>query len=245
MKRRVAITIFAALMLVSVPLAAQERQQKLPAGAGQWRNYRQCLIDWKESPGGSSRYTVAIRPFYLINFGLKLDFEFELNHAGQWLQFEIAGRNSGWNRNNELWEMPEAANAGFNKVDGFGVGVAYKNFFTSNGWYFSAGVVFNYYNVHHMGGTFVSFTEDGALYQRYESTMLATKYYKPGFNLNVGKHMALTKNLFLDAYIGLGYARSYTEGVDIFNQYNPFSMAYSGVICSAGFRIGWAWGSGK
>lgn len=244
MKRIVTSILLAVSMFAAASLSAQESQQRVPRTVEQWRSYRKCPIDWEESPDSVNRYAVAIRPFYLVNLGLRADFEFELKGGGQWLQFDMTWRHSGWHRNDFL-EIPESANAEFNKIDGFGVGVAYKNFFTPNGWYFSAGIVFNYYNVYRYGGMFANIIEDGSLYQKYQIGMVATRYYKPGFNINIGKHMSLTRNLFLDAFIGVGYARSYCEGTNIFDRDNPFTMAYSGILCSGGFRIGWMWGSGR
>lgn len=241
--KKILTLIIATLWAASATTLRAQQQTPTESDAPQWRNYRKCLIDWKEPQAGENRYTVGLRPGYLINFGLKADFEFELHKGGRWLQFELAGRRSGWRHGYESWENFESGFYSFSKIDGFGFGAAYKQFLSSNGWYFSAGAMFNYYNVHHPGTIMVNFTEDGTSYQRYEKGMLNTRYYKPAVNINIGKHIAFTRHLFIDLYIGLGYARSFFDGApNIFDHGNPFTMAYSGILCSGGFRIGWVWG---
>ncbi|MBP9959965.1 MAG: hypothetical protein KBE93_05570, partial [Tidjanibacter sp.] len=210
------------------------------------------LIDWMPVEQDGRRYTVDLRPFHLINSGLKADFEFELRQPGQWLQFELIGRYKGWydpmpEETHYGWESIEAAKNRFQRMEGGGFGVAFKTFFRPNGWYFSAGVVFNYYGVWYDGYTYVSFEEEGSSYLKREAGVIRADYYKPGFNFNIGKHFALTRNLFFDAYVGVGYAYSFYDSRHrfAFDGTNPFTFAYRGLLVSGGFRIGWLWGGSR
>ena len=106
---------------------------------------------------------------------------------------------------------------------------------------------FNYYGVWYDGYTYVSFEEEGSSYLKREAGVIRADYYKPGFNFNIGKHFALTRNLCFDAYVGVGYAYSFYDSRHrfAFDGTNPFTFAYRGLLVSGGFRIGWLWGGSR
>lgn len=253
MKKTANLILLTLLLAASLP-AALSAQTGSVAGKAYYldRSRGSGLIDWMPVEQDGRRYTVALRPFYLINSGLKADFEFELRQPGQWLQFELIGRYKGWydpmpEETHYGWESIEAAKNRFQRMEGGGFGVAFKTFFWPNGWYFSAGVVFNYYGVWYDGYTYVSFEEEGSSYLKREAGVIRADYYKPGFNFNIGKHFALTRNLFFDAYVGVGYAYSFYDSRHrfAFDGTNPFTFAYRGLLVSGGFRIGWLWGGSR
>jgi hypothetical protein len=222
-----------------------------------YRNVLQMRINWlfpeEETP---RRYTIAVRPFQLVNDGLKVDFELELNTVGQWLQFSLAGYykpqfdpykysdDDGfyYDRRKTGWTNWLSDNDEFQKFGGVGIGVAFKSMISNNGWYWNAGINFTFYNVSYKAYGTYEFYEDGMQFWHNELRTVKTQYYKPGFNVNIGKHFALSRNLFLDAYAGLGYERTYKGGVltDSFGD-SMFSFNHDGVYFSGGFRIGWMW----
>lgn len=216
---------------------------------------RELPINWMPTQRETQRYTIAIRPFYLINNGIKVDFEYELRTPGQWLQFEVVYRGTGWYNNgyynnsyNDGWSNVESNNSSFSKLGGFGLGAAYKTMFTPNGWYFSAAVTFNYYNVHFLENYLEGFNEDGMLFYEYVTGYKSNKYYNPAFSLNIGKQVAITRNLFIDGYIGVGLTGSIhgTGNNPVkFGDSNMFSWGYSGLTFNGGFRIGWLFSAAK
>lgn len=241
------------LTLLSVAVSTAElaaQTAEAPAtGVYYLKRPRTSLIDWMPAESAGPRYTVALRPFYLVNSGLKADFEMELRQPGQWLQFELIGRYKGWyvplpNEPSSGWETIESTGGKFQRLVGGGFGVAFKGFFRPNGWYFSAGLVFNYYGVWYRGYSYVAFEEDGAQYLRRADGMIRADYYKPGFHFDIGKHFALTRHLFVDAYVGVGYSYSFYDSRYryVYNGNHPFSFVYRGLQVSGGFRIGWLWG---
>lgn len=213
---------------------------------------RDSRINWiPEEQGTQRRYTIALRPFYLINKGIKVDFELELKEPGQWLQFQAVYRGSGWYNGYDSggWDIPESSGYSFSKLGGFGVGAAFKSMFTANGWYFSAAVTFNYYNVRTKGYYLEEFEQDGLQYYEYIKGHITNKYYNPAFSINIGKQVAITRNLFIDGYVGVGYTGSIRgkENSD-YGKYsigNMFSWGYSGITFNGGFRIGWLFRTGK
>ena len=97
MKKTANLILLTLLLAASLP-AALSAQTGSVAGKAYYldRSRGSGLIDWMPVEQDGRRYTVALRPFYLINSGLKADFEFELRQPGQWLQFELIGRYKGW-----------------------------------------------------------------------------------------------------------------------------------------------------
>lgn len=211
-------------------------------------------INWMSpSQEGQHRYTIALHPFYLANYGLKVDFEMELKQPGQWLQFEAIGRYTGWHSNDYKpgerqdlctngWDTIESGGKSFARMNGGGVGVAFKSMFQPNGWYFSIGVSFNFYNVFYSDYGYIPYQEDGLTFFKYDIGNQNVKFYKPGFDFNIGKQVAITKHLFLDGFLGIGYDYSFYDANGE-NSYNSgiFSYGYRGITLSGGFRIGWLW----
>ncbi len=210
------------------------------------------LINWLPEGETPRRFTIAVRPFQLLSHGLKADFEMELATPGQWVQFSLSGYHTSWydhTRNNGNytyysdyggWEGDFLSGTGlFEKLGGAGLGVAFKSMISDAGWYWNAGIVFTYYDVHHKQRGYYSFVEDGMEFYEYSSRIVRSHFYQTGFNVNIGKHFALSRNMFFDGYVGLGYQHTYTNGTDDFGRMLGFG--YSGLYFSGGFRIGWMW----
>ncbi len=251
MKKYMLYILAAVLTMITFNANAQPRGRVYYDGYG-YREDR--LIDWLPTEETPRRYSITVRPFQLINDGLKLDFEMELNTPGQWLQFSLAGyylpqfdpskHNDGgiiYSIDNG-WENFLSDHNDFQKMGGAGLGVTYKSIFTNSGWYWSAGAHFTYFNVSHKVYGYYSLTEDGMEFHEYRNKTVKSRFYKPGFNINLGKHFALSRNIFFDAYIGLGYERTFYGGAktDRFQE-TMFSFDHTGPYISGGFRIGWMW----
>ena len=117
-------------------------------------------------------------------FRIEADFEFRLRQPGQWLQFELIGRYKGWydpmpEETHYGWESIEAAKNRFPANGGRRFRSSFKTFFRPNGWYFSAGVVFNYYGVGMTDIRMSLFEEEGSSYLKREAGVIRADYYKP------------------------------------------------------------------
>jgi hypothetical protein len=232
------------------------------ANARYTRAMRSRLINWlptenavgPEAEKAPRRFAIAVRPFQLINSGLKLDFEMELNTPGQWLQLSLSGYNktqddiTKYNGDYYYYDYSRGSSNflsnfdDFDKFSGFGVGVAYKNMFSNSGWYWNMGLNYSYYNVNYSGWGYHLFYEDGIEFYEYDLRPEESSYHKIGFNVQLGKHFALTRNLFLDGFVGLGYERTFVEGFRSSRfERGMLSFGYSGLFFSGGFRIGWMW----
>ena len=205
-------------------------------------------IDWMKAESDSPRYTIAIRPLYLVNNGLKVDFEMELpNSQGNWIQLDAVIRFKTSDSRYDYISYWEAGDNWFTSLNGCGIGAYYKSYFRPNGWYYNVGLLLNYYGVEKPGMVESTFIEDGLNFIRYDRKMIRWNFFKPAVNFNIGKHFALTPRLFLDAFAGIGYTYSIHNGdaYKYFNSYDPRGFSYRGLYVSGGFRIGILWNSNK
>lgn len=213
------------------------------------------LINWLPEDTVSQRYTIALRPVYLSQNGLKIDFEYELAKPGKWLQFELIGHYAPeYNYNKEYYEdyggyynyyyhsgwSHSFLSGGerYHSLKGIGGGIAYKSISSNSGWYTSVGLTFNYFDVGYYGAVYTKYMEDGIEKIVREEKLTGKKFYKPEIYFNIGKHMAITRSIFLDAYIGLGLTYSFYDGDNKFT-YSNYAFGGRGLIFNAGFRIGW------
>lgn len=206
------------------------------------------LINWLPEEETPRRFAIGIRPFQLLYSGLRADFEFELGTTGQWLQVGLSGYgkkdHSSWN-----WRF-DSGYSSFISMGGVGLGAAYKDMLSNGGWYWTAGLDFNFYDIKYMEFGYYAFYEDGLEFFERDNRPVSTQYYRLGLNLNIGKHFALGRNLFLDLYVGLGYHRSFKGGYNNGGYRHGFedgmySFGHNGFYFSNGLRLAWMWQSKK
>jgi hypothetical protein len=245
------------MMMVGSPLCAQ-RQQDASHNYNQAMYYRQARqIDWLPdaesnlhcdiSAGQIRRYSLAVHPFYGLKDGLKLDFEMELPRPGKWLQFGVMGYYAPKMKNDEKegWYYDRANLAsGYEYFDGMaggGFSIAYKAMLSHSGFYYSAGLSYNYYSVDYRGIRYRQFQEDGLSFYERVNTSENTRFHQPALTVNAGKHIALSKTFFMDLFIGAGYMHSLYSGPEAFTNPNPTSFGYRGAYFNGGLRLGIFW----
>ena len=239
------IILFLTMMLLCVPRAGGQIYYETLSQYENMRNGNPTRTDWMNA--SENRYTIAIRPLYLLNNGIKLDFEFELPRKGSWLQIDGIIRLNTFDDNYYVSHCWEAGDNWFTKLNGFGIGAYYKTYFRANGWYYDIGVLLNYYGVDKPGIISENYVEDGLTFLRYDRKMIHWNFVKPSLNFNIGKQFALTQTLFLDVFGGIGYTYSIhsAETYKYFASYDPRAFSYSGLYVSGGFRIGILWSRGN
>jgi hypothetical protein len=214
---------------------------------------RQRLINWLPEDKPPQRFTLAIRPLHVINFGLKADFEFELNKIGKWLQFSLAGYYTPQYEHSKYlgdyrfydyddgWEGPMSGGEVFEKLGGAGLGVAYKSMLSNSGWYWSAGLNFTYYSLKQwIDEHYYYYDERGNEIRPNINNSVWSQIYQLDANVNIGKHFALRRNMFLDVYVGVGWRQPFVTGFDNwFLSFGMYSFQYKGLYINNGIRLGW------
>ena len=62
---------------------------------------------WKPDYNAGKRYVIGIQPYNMLHFGLKLDFEMELDKPGKYLQFGLMGYYAPYNKDSYYYENSE------------------------------------------------------------------------------------------------------------------------------------------
>lgn len=206
-------------------------------------------IEWKPAVKTEQRYVIGISPLQLFNYGLKVNFEMELNVPGEWVQFELNGHWTPWYDNNSRyyydsgWSSFVSGFDSFQRIVGAGIALGYKHIFSSSGWYINPVASFNFYSISYHDYDYVASKPDvdGFVYYTYERMMRNTKFYKPSFDFNIGKHFALSRSVFLDGYAGLGYSHSFYDGshnvwYDSYNDHYYEEPLFADGMWAAGYR---------
>ncbi|MDR1670908.1 MAG: hypothetical protein LBR57_00115 [Alistipes sp.] len=265
MKKLTIIAAAVALALAAVlfstnTAAAQERY------AYSISRTRLLNIDWLPETQKYQRYTVSVSPLRLLSHGLKFDFEMELPRPGQWigtsLQVYLAPPRQPmygyyWDRDGNNRSSFNSAFDNYHRMWGLGTSVFYKNTFSHRGWYFSAGITFDFHRVGVMENTYLPYREDNLTFYDYGTSLVTKSYFKPALRVNIGKHIALSERCYFDLYAGIGYSHAFYKRdgrqmwKDIYvgtgGNYQPYfypyfndfmGFAYRGFFPSAGFRFG-------
>lgn len=252
MKKYTKYIIAAALLTMSWNLGAQDSRYIFQPAPFQPRTYK---INWMPQTTEGQRWTVAFRPIYLAQNGLKIDFEFELARPGDWLRIELAGHHrrkftdkdveDRWWGYESGWSHMASGYDDYTKMSGAGIGLGFKSMWSPRGWYYNAQFTFNFFNVRYNTYSYRESTnEDGLRIWQKGWGEDKTRFYKPEVTFNVGKHFALGRRLFLDGYAGLGYSWNFSEGT--YDGYSFSDNAYAfggrGLFFNLGFRIGMLFG---
>lgn len=186
-----------------------------PPRAVYYKPVKQRLINWKSEEKKEQRYVIGVRPFQLFNYGLKASFEFELARPGNWLQFELSGYYTPWAdkalSGDREWNTFLSSFEGFQKHEGVGLSVGYKNIFGDSGWYINPGLSFTYFGLHYYDSGFGSFEDEELSYIERREMMIDANFYKSSLFTNFGRHFIMGKKAYLDAFIGVGLSYTVRE----------------------------------
>lgn len=257
--RRTMFLAIAAMLFCTVASAQESYSYSSPSarsytGTHTGSYVRPLLIDWLPRHSEVGRYVVAVNPTMLFDNGLRFDFEYEFPNPGEWLQVGLTGylapelksryRSSydyvydrGYNNRYGSvsgWD-------GYNRMWGAGLSVLYKKMFDRSGWYFSAGLVFDYFRVGRMEQGYVDYREDGLTFYREGYILDESSYYRPSARFNVGKHFAVSRRCFFDLYAGISLSYSIYKRDEYNYQYysTMYGFAYRGInAIHGGLRFG-------
>jgi hypothetical protein len=251
--------------LVAMPWGAQAQQRYTYSVT----RTHDVPIDWQPEENNYQRYTVSVSPLRLASNGLKFDFERELPRAGHWLGTSLAlylapqrrvSSSPYWSGDGNDRSWFSSGWDDYHRMWGIGTSFVYKNTFSHRGWYYSAGVVLEFYRVGVTANTYTPYVEDGLTFYDYGRELQTKSYFKPTAQILFGKHAAISERVYFDMYVGVGltYAlykednrhldsstgsfyiggevqrRQYTW--PLFTRWDGF--AYRGLSPVAGFRIG-------
>ncbi|MDR1631491.1 MAG: hypothetical protein LBR97_01160 [Dysgonamonadaceae bacterium] len=188
------------------------------------------------------RYAVSLEPFYLYNGSLRLNVEKRLE-SNDWIELNITGyylphdeietrkyKGGSYFTSNSDFER-------FSGLSGLGIGSAYKHYI-SRYFFMSAGASYTCYHVRYADISFSKFQEDGLEFYEYKYQDFRQIFNKFTANLSIGARSTFRRTLFIEYYLGVGYAHSlYNKDKKAYDSY-AFGFGYKGIYPTSGFKIG-------
>jgi len=188
--------------------------------------------------------TISIVPQYLINKGLRIDFEKQLS-SRQWLQVAPQFYMDLKGRENSDYSSSDDDTKDYEKMYGFGLDLNHKIFLKNNlarpfGGYVSYGASYQHFSITLKGYRWDKVEVDGLPQLKPTFAEATQTIEKIGAQLCIGAQYEIVDFLFWDIYIGLGFRYSiYNSPLNIRRlEENLWDYGYSGTTLIGGFRLG-------
>jgi hypothetical protein len=189
-----------------------------------------------QEPAGDRLYTntLSIQPLYLLNQGIRIDYDRQIATPAHWLQISAKAYPKT--------EAPLFDDDRIEDVSGLGTEINYKYFFLKQHIpYLMAGISWNYYHAHLYGYDYHPFSRDELTFYYPGYTLQTQNFNKAALNACFGIQTSPWKRFFIDGYIGIGYSRSLfdqtkTSCYPISGNMN--AITYTGLTLNTGLRLG-------
>jgi len=201
-----------------------------------------AFSQWTQDPR-LNKNAISLEPLYIVNNGLRVNYERQIINPHHWLEFSSTGYFS-YNENNTLpkqWFYDSFDNFSVKNNWGLALEASYK-YYPIYFMYISSGITYSHHEAALAGNTMIynSYVEDGLTY--YEPTF---EYYdnwkafdRLGVNLKIGLQTPLYRNFLIGGYFGLGFAKAFYRDDGYVPNKSIISVTYSGVTPLLGWRIG-------
>ncbi|MDR0505908.1 MAG: hypothetical protein LBH32_03690 [Dysgonamonadaceae bacterium] len=187
------------------------------------------------------RCAVSFEPLYLLNSGLRVNFEYRstAEHAFELSLIPYYAKEIDEDTHDDLTIHHVNVNSGFrefNSLSGLGTGLGYKYYFASL-FFINPNISYTRYNVKYEGWEFKQFKEDGLTYYSYEQTLIKQPFDKFTVCMTLGGRSSYRHAFFVEYYAGIGLAHSiYDINKKKYNE-SMFGYGYSGIYLSTGIKI--------
>jgi len=205
----------------------------------------------KPSPGllRQKKFTVAVQPLQIFNWGIRHDFEFRLDKGPGWLQFGTTFYYAPLFENDDYPRYYDGYDYGYNGygilresfsgLKGGGLDVNYKRFVNpARTVYFATGLAYARFNVKYVGLSWKDFIEDGLQYHTFETGYHTQAINRWGINAYFGHQPGFRRSFIFDMFWGLGWRYSFSDANKPSMNRNIFSYGYTGIVFLTGVRIG-------
>ncbi len=191
-----------------------------------------------------NKFQMALVPQYLINNGMRIDFEYIFNNPKHVLlispQFYYDKNAINYDQYQANYYEDE-----YEQLNGYGAGLHHKIALSAvKKWvyYFTYGVEYAHLKINNKRWEWVNLTEDGLEYLKYELIDIEQNTDRFRFDLYMSIQYNYAENMFLDFYVGMGAVYS-------LNKMNPgfvkplfedkmYDYAFNGMYLPIGFRFG-------
>lgn len=190
-------------------------------------------------------FQLAFVPQYLINKGVRIDFDYILKNSKHVLSFspQIYYDKNEINYSNFPGNYYENE---YEHLNGFGVGIHHKIRINSNTkqwvFYFTYGVEYAHFSIKNKRWEWLNYTENNLEYLKYELIDIEQNTDRFRIDTYMNFQYNYAGNLFLDFYIGLGGVYSLNSMTPDYSttefDSNMYDYAFNGMYLPIGFRFG-------
>ena len=192
------------------------------------------------------KFTFAVQPLQLLNWGFRLDFETRIGKGPGWLQFgpTIYSATKENNYYEDNWDIGIFnLSAPFTKLDGAGLDINYKRFIDPyRSLYFAYGLSYTRFNLDYNTrmGEWRDHTEDGLTYHTYDYSHKTHTQHIDRMSVNgyFGFQPAARHGFLFDMFVGFSYRHAEMDkNKSQFNEYS-YSYGHTGFVFMTGVRFG-------
>ncbi len=191
-----------------------------------------------------NKFQLALVPQYLINNGMRIDFEYIFKNPKHVLlispQFYYDKNDINYDQYQANYYEDE-----YEQLNGYGAGLHHKiAVSTVKTWtfYFTYGVEYAHFTINNKRWEWVSTTEEGMEYLKYELIDIEQNTDRFRFDLYMSIQYNYAKNMFFDFYMGMGAVYSLNkmnpDFVKSLFQDKMYGYAFNGMYLPIGFRFG-------
>lgn len=196
---------------------------------------------------------ISMVPQYVIVGGFRMDVDIKisdrLNHwlvIGPQFYFSYRGKQNETTNWDDYYYEDNSYEKGFTEMAGFGIDLYHKmyfvqGFFPVEDFYFAYGPMYQNYTVKYQKEDWYEFEEDGVNKKEYGLYDVTERIQKFGVNVVIGYQERIWKNLYADAYMGMGFRYSIFDNIERSESRfvdNLFEFGYSGSTPVVGIRFG-------
>ncbi len=198
------------------------------------------------------KYTIAIQPVQLFNWGLRFDFEVRLGDGPGWLQFGPTGYYSiyGGSKDNPdyyysgdkyyyEWDYHLDIREPLTQLKGGGLDINYKRFVNpQRSFYVAGGLSYAKFDIEYWGREWYDYVEDGLDYHEYRLCYHDQNIDRIGINTYFGYQFPKRRAFLLDMFIGVAYRYSFYNKSGYEFDETMISYGRRGLVFLTGVRIG-------
>ena len=224
MYRKLLILLFLCYLFPSGRMQAQPEEERMP------------------------QYAISLEPMHLLNGGLGLNLEKKIR-PDHWVELNLEGYYLPHGEEIHVedflfWSWYEGGyttlNTNFDRISGLsglGIGTTHKYYFFQR-YMVNTAFSYNWYNVEYAAYNFYPYMEDGLTFYDYKWANTHQAFHKLRLHVAIGVRSKFKHAIFMETYLGLGYAYSfYNQDKRAFND-TMFGYGYRGFYSTVGIKLG-------
>jgi len=191
--------------------------------------------------------SLSIEPLYMLNDGLRLNYERQLNNPNNCLEISAIGYfPSGPHSMKNVWFYGSSLSDGttyYDILDAWGAGLDLTyNYYLKSFLYVSGGIFYRHHAAKYESDYIYEVVDEGGFSYLTSNGQSVTRWFshdRTGYFLRMGFQSKSTHKFLVGGYFGLGYSYSFGSNKLVPDGgIGPFSINQRGAYFLLGFKVG-------